>query len=135
MTEQFHIGDLLTVTTDRLLSPSHVDGLYRIVDYVTGVPHFTHQLPRGADACKPHLLKQHPWLAEVTVPDWVDSQETVARFLAQVSASYGEYHDVEPLPFGAYVGREPLAEMEEMVGKDRVIPVVLPDNDSPGGPS
>ncbi len=125
MSETFHIGDLLTVTTDRLVSPTHMDGLYRLVDYMTGVPHFTHQLPRGVEACKPHLLEQHPWLAQVTVPDGVTGEEAVRVFLETVAADFGEQHEVAPIPDGEYAPREPLSELAEMVGHDRVIPVVI----------
>ncbi len=127
MSETFHIGDLLTVTTGRLVSPTHMDGLYQLVDYMTGVPHFTHQLPRAAEACKPHLLKQHPWLAQITVPDGVTGKKAVRVFLDTVAADFGEHHEVAPIPDGEYMPREPLSELAEMVGHDRVIPVVVDD--------
>jgi len=118
--QRFHLGDLLSVTDGHLVSPSHMDGVHRIIDYVTGVPHFTHQLPRGAEVVKPWLLEQHPWLAGITVPDDLRGNADVDEFLESVVSQYGEFHDVTPLPFGAYVGREPIAELEEMVGSDRV---------------
>lgn len=124
--QQFHVGDLLSITDGHLVSPTNMDGVYRIIDFVTGIPHFTHQLPRGADVCKPWLLQQHPWLAEITVPDSLRGAADVEAFVASVVAKYGPFHEVEPLPFGAYVGREPIAELEEMVGSDRVIVVEVP---------
>lgn len=126
--QTFHIGDLISITDGHLVSPSHMDGIYRIIDYVTGIPHFTHQLPRAVEVVRPWLLEQHSWLNEITVPDGLNGKDGVANWLAPVAAQYGEFHDVKPLPFGAYVGREPIAEADEMVGKDRVIVIeVNPD--------
>lgn len=127
MTETFHAGDLLSVTTGRLVSPSHMDGVYRLVDYMTGVPHFTIQLSRGADACIPALLEQHSWLTRVVVPEEFNGREHVESWLAGVVDEHGEHHPVEPLPAGSYTGRDPLTELQERMGPGRVVPVVMGD--------
>lgn len=120
MTDRFHLGDLLSITDGRLLSPDHMDGVYRIIDHVTGQPHFTHQLIRAVGPVKEWLIRQFPWLdglgpdADADLPDMM-------AWLSWAAEQHGEFHDVEPMPFGMYVGREPIAEFEEMVGKDRVI--------------
>ena len=64
-TKKFHLGDVLSITTGRLVSPRHMDGVYDILNFMTGDNLFTHQLPRASDECKPHLLAQFPQLAEV----------------------------------------------------------------------
>lgn len=124
---KFHIGDLLTVTTKRLVSPSHMDGLYAIVDYMTGVQHYTHQLPRATEVCTPALVEQHPWLAEVTVPEDLSGEQAVAVWVAGMIEKHGEMHEVEPLPSGAYSGRDPIAEMVEMSQGKPVIVVEVPE--------
>lgn len=129
MSETFHVGDLLTVTTDRLVSPTHMDGLYRLVGYMTGVPHFTHQLPRGCDACKPSLLRQHPWLADVVVPEDFSTEESVMTWLANVASEHGEFHQVEPLPPEAYIAQNPIVELADKLEPGRVIPVLHEDQD------
>lgn len=124
-TRDFHLGDLLSITTGHLLSPRGVEALYDIIDFVTGVPHFTHQLPRGADAIKPWLLEQHPWLADVVVPESaLDSEATVLAWLAPATAEHGETHPVRALPHGQYVGRNPLTELAEMAPNTPIIAVV-----------
>lgn len=128
MSKRFHIGALLSVTQDILLRP--IGDVYRVIDYVTGQPHMTHQLIRAKDEITPHLVAQHPWLAGITVPEWVCDEPTVSDFLAEIATEHGRYHEVAPLSFGAYVGREPVAELEEMVGKDRVIRVEIPRSES-----
>lgn len=121
----FPLGDLLTATTGSIL----VDRLSRVrelVDHVTGYRHHGHQVRAALPVVREHLMEQHPWLAEITVPRAVNSEATARGFLDATALVFGAEHEVEQMPFGAYVGRESKAEMEEMVGKDRVIPVVLP---------
>lgn len=126
-TRSFHIGDLITVVDGHLVSPDHVDGIYNVVDYVTGQAHMSHQLPRAAKEVTPWLLEQHPWLADITVPDNLRGEADVKAWLAPVVEKYGERHEVKPFPFGAYVGREPIAELREMAPHAQIIPVVVPD--------
>lgn len=33
---QFHISDILTITSGRLVSSRHMDGIYDILNYMTG---------------------------------------------------------------------------------------------------
>lgn len=114
-TRSFHLGDLLSITDGHLVSPEHIAGVYKIVDFVTDQPHMTHQLPRAADEIRPWLLRQHPWLAQIQVPDGLDSETKVLTWLVKATDRWGAMHEVEQLPFGGYVGREPLAELEEMI--------------------
>ena len=62
-TKTFHLGDILSVTTSRLVSPRHIDGVYDILNWMTGDNLFTHQLPRASRECEGPLLAQHPDLA------------------------------------------------------------------------
>lgn len=96
--KRFHLGDLLSITDGALVSPSHIGGVYDVVDFVTGEAHMTHQLPRAAGVVKPWLLQQHPWLAEITVPKGLNSKDAVFGWLKLATDSYGEYHEVEAMP-------------------------------------
>lgn len=133
----FHVGDLLSVTDGRLVSPSHIGGVYEVVDFVTGEAHLTHQLPRVCETVRPWLLEQYPWLADVVfdfdVPDGADREDAeriVFGWLAGVSARYGEMHEVTPMPLGMYVGREPIAELQELAPHARIITLDVPGGDS-----
>jgi hypothetical protein len=35
-TRPFHLGDVLTITTGRLVSPRHMDGVYDVLNFMTG---------------------------------------------------------------------------------------------------
>jgi hypothetical protein len=118
---EFHLGDLLTITDGHLVSPSHIGGVYEIVDFVTGQQHMTHQLPRACGEVKPWLVQQHPWLADITVPDGLDTWEKVFEWLEGPSQKYGGLHQVESMPEGMYVGREPITELREMVGDKPIV--------------
>lgn len=85
MEKQFHIGDVLSITTGYLLS-SNTDGIYRIFEFMTKDSLFYHQISRVFSECKHHLLKQHPQLNNVDTSklthkncqEWLNQQ--VARF-------------------------------------------------------
>jgi len=122
---KFHLGDVLTVTTGRLLSLRGVDGLYDILNYMTGDELYTHALPRAGRICAPVLLKQYPQLADVDAEGI--NKENWKNWLAEQVAKYGEELEVTPIAEGDYEAKNPLEELEEMVGKDRVVVVVAPD--------
>lgn len=132
--KMFHIGDLLSVTDGRLVSPNHIGGVYEVVDFVTGEKHMTHQLPRACDAVRPWLLEQHPWLSDVVfdfeIPDGTprdDAMMIVMAWLSGVAAEHGEQHEVRAMPFGMYMGREPIAEMRELAPHAEVISIDMDD--------
>jgi hypothetical protein len=134
----FHLGDLVSVVTGRLVSPDHVGGVYAVCDYVTGQAHMTRQLPRACDMVKPWLIEQHPWLTDIVVPEFDmpagvsrdDAKRIVGEWLAGPVARYGEMHAVTPMPFGMYVGREPIAELREMAPRAQIIAVEIPGSGS-----
>jgi hypothetical protein len=100
-----------------------MDGVYDVADFVTGEAHFTHQLTRVCEEITPELIRQHPWLAEVVVPEWVRDAETCDVWLLQATERWGTEHEVEQLPLGAYVGREPIAELREIAPHVQVIEI------------
>jgi hypothetical protein len=132
MTEprNFHLGDVLTITTGRLVSPDHIGGVYNILDFMTGDNLFTHQLPRASDECRPALLAQHPQLREVEVPEEFDDKEHVDRWLAEQTERYGTELPVAPLDPADHTRIHPLEEMGMRgVPANRVIPVVIENSE------
>lgn len=99
-TREFHIGEILTVTLDKLLSPRHMGGVYEILHWMTGDPVYTDQVPQAIKECAPSLREQHPDLAAVTLPaDLADSgaEDAVLAWLAEQVEQYGETRPVRPL--------------------------------------
>ena len=118
-TKDIPLGDVLSVTTGKLVSRDHIGGVYNVCDFMPGVSNFTHQLPRVADTIKPVIFDQHPWLEDVEVPAWEfdeddDRNAIVIEWLTQAEALYGE--TVSLTSMESYSAPNPLVELTEMVG-------------------
>lgn len=100
-TSSFHIGDILSITTGRLVSPRHIDGVYDILNWMTGDNLFTHQLPRAAGEC--------------------------AEWLAEQVRQHGETREVAPLAAEEHTYVDPFCELRMMKPDAEVIAVLLPD--------
>ena len=136
MKRTFHLGDLITATTGVLVAPSGMGGFQDFVEWMTGSPVWTHQLGRAVDTCKPHLIEQFPFLADIETPDWSDlprgdAEATVSAWLAGQVAIHGEMHEVSQLPPGAYSVGDVVAELVDMVGKDRVAVALVSEGEAP----
>lgn len=120
----FHLGDILSVTTERLCSPRGIDALYDLLSYMTGENLMTHQLPRANDDCKPALIEQMPGLAAVQMPESLEGPAAVMAWLDEQVQLYGEEYEVEPLAAGQREYVDPLAEQRQMMAPDAQIIVV-----------
>ena len=131
-TKAFHLGDILSITTGRLVSPRHIDGVYDILNWMTGDNLMTHQLPRACRECEIPLLHQHPDLTAIEVPDFPGGdKESVKRFygqwLAGQVAIYGETREVAPLGTDEHTRIDPLEELRIMRPDAGIIAVAVPD--------
>lgn len=142
----FHISDVLSVTTGRLVPSRHMDGIYEILNFLTGDNLFTHQLPRAMRECEPWLKTQFPQLMADS-PSMASSIKGLEGMLAVTPKEKDKIGKVctqwvkdvqdkfklpEMLPvyeMGAemHTQIDPLEELEAMVGKDKVIAVNLTD--------
>lgn len=125
-TKTFHIGDVLSITTGKLVSPEHIGGVYKICDWMTGQSNFTHQLPRVSREIEPDLRRQHPGLASVEAPEF-DGEESVFAWLETLYPIYGERVEVSKLadPID-HTSIDPVAELK-MMRPDAEIVVVNPE--------
>lgn len=73
--KQFHISDVLSVTTDRLVSLDRMQGVRDIIQFMTNVDWMTHELPYASDLCKAALRMQYPQL----FPDNPDMAALIVR--------------------------------------------------------
>jgi len=117
----FHLGDVLTVTTGKLVSRRHMEGIYDILNFMTRDNLFTHQLPRAGRECAPALLEQHPQLAAVTGDDV--TPENHAAWLEAQCAEFGEELLVQRLSEHAHEYIDPLSELAEKVHPSKIISV------------
>lgn len=143
----FHIGDVLSITTGRLVSPSGIDGICDILNFMTMDNLMTHQIPRACEECRPYLFAQYPWLESPEITTMaigelilmlketetgkMEKKLLVMGWLSKlISGKYSiqcpEMLAVRPIPESAHEVRDPVEELEEKLGKDRVIVVQVP---------
>jgi hypothetical protein len=116
-TRAFPLADVLSVTTDTLLSDRHVDGLYLLLGYMTGQDVYTHELGIAADACAPALIAQYPWLADLQ-PGPGHSKAYLKVWLKRAEDEHGATLDVTPL--ADWVRRDPIEDAADMVGANKI---------------
>lgn len=107
-TKYFDISDVLSITHERLVSTRHMDGVYDILNFMTGENLFTHSLPRAAEVCKPALLAQFPQLAEDSA-EHIDATNWKA-WLLSMRVKHGDVLPVKKLDADRYVPMHPLSE-------------------------
>lgn len=95
MNKLFHIGDILSITTEILVSPTEMDGVYKILNYMTNNNLTTVALVFVSRDCKSYLLKQHPQLENVDVSNIV--KKNWKDWLEEQVIKYGEMLSVKPL--------------------------------------
>ena len=139
-TKKFHLSDILSVTTGRLVSTRHMDGIYDILNFMTGDNLFTHQLPRASKECEPYLLKQFPELAKAGTPQNLARldellsdakhrneplEKAIEMWLKWMvepgTCNLKMEYEVEQIPSAAHQHKDPIAEMHEMAPNAKVI--------------
>lgn len=126
-TKTFHIGDILTVITGRLVSPTHMDGVYDICSHLAGESVMTHQLPRISREAKQPLSDAFPDLAGIVVPDDLEGAEDVHTWLAAIVAEHGETRLVEPLGIN-HTPIDPITEIRMIRPDAEIITVTAEDS-------
>ena len=127
-TKSFHLGDVLSVTTGKLASPSHMDGLYKILNYMTRDNLYTHQLPRARRECEPELLRQFPQLVGLETPEFTEESE-VKSWLAEQVTRFSATLKVSRLAANDHTFIDPLKELESIVGPGKIVVIVAPEGD------
>jgi hypothetical protein len=88
-TKSFHLGDILSVTTGRLVSQRLFDGPWDLCSWMTGENLFNHQLIRAVPPCGQELLRQHPQLVGAELPDEFDGEAHVRAWLDEQVTRFG----------------------------------------------
>jgi hypothetical protein len=120
-TKTVSLGALLSMSTGVLLAK--FTDLHAAIECLAGGPVWTHQLPDAVDALRPELIRQHPWLDDITVPGDLADEAACAAFLAPLAARYGDEHPLAAAPSGW--SSDPVADLVSKMGGD--LPVVVND--------
>ena len=118
---KFDLSVILSITTGRLLSNTHVDGVYKILNHMTGDILYTHVLPRASETCRPWIFKQHPDLANIVIAEdyKFDNAAACVKFVDDLREQYGSELEIAPLPAGIWKSKNPIAELAEMINKNK----------------
>lgn len=125
-TKTFPLSDVLSVTTEKLLSRRQMAGIYEILSFMTGQSLFTHQLGDACDKAKPALLAQHPQLTDVQPPEGLDRADLMA-WLVEAERTHGEGLEVTPL--ADWEHRDPIEDLCDKGGAEKVFVVPLSPQD------
>jgi hypothetical protein len=132
----FHVSDVLSVTTGRLVSNRGMTGLGQIIDFLTGDDSIcTHQMPRVMRECEDGIRAQFAFLmhdSPAMAPRLADLQsrlsfepreaerlrEVVSIWVEETRLALGlpEMVPVYPLSSETYKHRDPLDEAKEVLG-------------------
>lgn len=126
--KQFHLGDLISVATGRLFSPTGMSGVYDILNYMTNDSVSTFQIPRFIDECSPYMYERHPFLREIDVP-LLDTREASLAWLGEQVAKYGEWFEVRPIHPEDHENLSIFEEAERMGLTDKMITIEQPSEE------
>ncbi|MET8648467.1 DUF7736 domain-containing protein [Nocardia aurea] len=118
-TREFHIGDILSVTSPHLVSPNHIMGVWNLLAWMTGEEPRRHQMPRFARECDASLREQFPDLAALDVPSGLDSEEKVLFWLGAQESEHGTRRMVAKLALDEHASIDPDAELSMLQAKAR----------------
>ena len=105
----FDLGTVLSVTTGRLLT--HIDNVYKILNYMTRDNLFTHQLPRASREMIPIIFSQYPQLKELDASN-VDTKNW-KEFLNNAIKKYGNSFTIIPCDLWEHKFMDPFEEFKD----------------------
>lgn len=122
-TKEFASCDVLSVVTGRLVGK--MDGVYEVLNWMTGESLFTHQLPRVVGEAKPVLVAAHPTLKLAINEAEQVNTENWNEWLQTWQDRYGPILSVPKFDAADHERIDPMSELAEKVHPDKIIPVVL----------
>lgn len=120
-TKDFPTEDVLSTCTGRLIG--HIDGVYQVLNWMTGESVFTHQIPRISREAAPVVLAAHPELQlayaeadQVNTENWQFWRDTWIK-------RYGPMISVPKFSTDQHERIDPLSELAEKVHPDKIVVV------------
>lgn len=123
--QRFHIGDVLSIVVDRLVSRDGYYGLQRALSHMAAEDVYTHQVSRVMLEARAAILAVYPSLAEVTVPDDID-EATVDDWLCVQAKYYGEFLRLPRMCIDQHERIDPCSEAVEMKRRSEIVTIRQP---------
>jgi hypothetical protein len=125
-TREFSTLAVASATTGRMLV--HDFGLIpKVLNYVLGEELMSHQLPAASQAAEPHLLAQHPWLADLDPPQDLDA---LRQWCDALIAEHGESLAIRPASDPAWLQGHALADLIDIAAGKPIVGVVVDGDES-----
>jgi len=125
--EAFSIAAVLSCVTGRLMTAKEpgngIEGVYEVLNYMTGESVYTHQLPRICREAVPVILALHPTLQQA-----IDEADQVTpanwrEWLSTWEDRYGPTIAVPKFTPAEHESIDALSELAEMVHPDNIVVV------------
>lgn len=126
-TKAFPTADVLSTVTGRLVSA--IGGVYQVLEFMTGGPVWTHQIPRLSREAEPVVVAMHPAIQQAIDEAPQITPENYQRWLDIWLDRYGPEIAVPTLNADQHEHIDPLSELAEKMHPDRII-VVSPKDPS-----
>lgn len=135
---KFRTSDVLSVSTGTLLpysdseSPKDnegpLEGLYAVLNYLTGDNLLTHQLLLAAPVMRPLMVQEHPWLDDLTVPEDRDLA-VLKEWVAGIEAEHGKELELTAHP-EAWGKHDPIEDLYTIKPDAKVVVVEMSGEES-----
>lgn len=129
--KSFHVGDILSIITGVMVCPEGMDGVYKILNWMTSDELFTHQLLRASQVCEPILKDLYPGIAALEVPNAsnVAKSDQESFWKAWLDVQVETFGEMLPVPkIDTYAHIDPIQEFFDRTGKNPIV-VVADDED------
>ena len=123
--QRFHIGDVLSIVADRLVSRDSFHGLKHALNYMADEDIYTHQISRVMLEARAAVLAVYPLLADVVVPDDID-ESTIDGWLHEQASRYGEFLRLPRMSIDQHEHIDPYSEAVEKKHPCKIETIRLP---------
>jgi hypothetical protein len=121
----WELGPVFSVTTGMLMCD--FGEVHKLFEYLCGGPVWTHEIPSIADSCRDEVLRQRPDLATVEAPDLTGVEDVTGYLRGWLQEQAETFTPLITLRGGlaAQRNKRPLETLSDLVGEDRVVPVIV----------
>jgi hypothetical protein len=111
MKRTFKLEEVLSAIRGTLLC--EIGKVYEVLNFLTGVSIYTHQIPRAGRECQVAVFEQVPFLQEINI-EGINPDNWKER-LTEIKAKYP--NEIELSPVSTYSPIDPIEEMIQMRDK------------------